>query len=57
MKKKQLTYRFHNPNPEMVMEDYIQKIMIDNGVKDIFSALQDQEQKEGHTVTDFANAV
>lgn len=42
MKQKQVTYRFHNPNPERAMEDYIQKIMIVNGVKDIASSLQNE---------------
>lgn len=47
MKKKELTYRFHNPNPERALEDYIQKIVIYNGVRDIFAILKNQEQKEG----------
>lgn len=46
MKNQQLTYRFHNPNPEKALEDYIRKIVIQNGVKDIFSALQEEEERE-----------
>lgn len=46
MRKKQLTYRFHNPNSEKALEDYIQKIIVHNGVREIFTALQDEKQEE-----------
>lgn len=55
MKQKQVTYRFHNPNPKMVMENYIQKIIVANGVKDIASILQNETQQEQPTVHDFEN--
>lgn len=55
MKQKQVTYRFHNPNPKMVMENYIQKIIVANGVKDIASTLQNETQQEQPTVHDFEN--
>lgn len=55
MKQKQVTYRFHNPNPKTVMEDYIQKIMVVNGVKDIASTLQNETQQKQPTVNDYEN--
>lgn len=55
MKQKQITYRFHNPNPKTVMEDYIQKIIVANGVKDIASTLQNERQQDRQTVHDFEN--
>lgn len=55
MRKQQLTYHFHNPNPERALEDYIQKIIITNGVRDIFAILQKQEQQVEQTTGNFAN--
>ncbi len=44
MKKKELTYRFHNPNPDKVMENHIQQIMILNGVNQVFLSLENSIQ-------------
>ncbi len=56
MKRKKLTYRFHNPNPDKVMETYIQQIMVHHGVDQVFVSLENDipsiTQKE-----DFSNAM
>ena len=55
MKKQELTYRFYNPNPERALEDYIQKIIIYNGAREILSILQKQEQQGEQTTGNFVN--
>lgn len=39
MKQKRLTYRFHNPNPAGVMEKALERLLIDNGVGKVHSAI------------------
>ncbi len=46
MKKRKLIYRFHNPNPDKVMETYIQQMMIHNGVDQVFRILTECREQE-----------
>lgn len=41
MKKRELTYRFHNPNPENVTVDYLLEILIEANAKKVQAAIQE----------------
>ncbi len=56
MKNKKLTYRFHNPNPDKVMENYIRQVMVYNGVNQVFVSLEKSSQKQDQK-EDFFNAM
>lgn len=38
-KKVKLNFRFHNPNPAGVMEKALERLLIDNGVEKVHSAI------------------
>ncbi len=40
MEKGKLIYRFHDPNPDKVMETYIRQIMVHNGVDQVMVSLE-----------------
>ncbi len=44
MDKKKLNYRFHNPNTDKDMERYIEKILIDNGVSQLFTSVKEMQE-------------
>ena len=44
--RKQLNFRFHNPNPEDVTTDYILKIMIEANIGKVEKILQEEMKRE-----------
>lgn len=51
MKKRELTYRFHNPNPENVTADYLLKVLMEANAGKVQEAIRKaaalQEAEEG----------
>ncbi len=41
MKKREITYRFHNPNPENVAADYLLGILIEANEKKVQAAIRE----------------
>lgn len=47
MKRTSLNYHFHNPNADDLMEKYMRKLVVEQGVKQLMDILKsDSDEKE-----------